>query len=188
MLVALYPSKKHCYQNPGNNQVLQILKAGGKLSRGRWFLPADLFRKSTSSETCYFKSDNPPRPKKKKTIVFPAEMGCHEMSHPNLPCNCLELASPKWSPETGLTSLLRGPDWIYLGRWGFILQRLLLEVSTSTSFFHRALWNGRSRKMSWMLEQPEATSLRWVCVSAETLSAGVCCSSKLSRAVENVCK
>lgn len=75
MLVALYPSKKHCYQNPGNNQVSQILKTGGKLSRGRWFLPADLFRKSTSSETCYFKSDNPPHPKKKKTIHFPSWKG-----------------------------------------------------------------------------------------------------------------
>lgn len=188
MLVALYPSKKHCYQNPGNNQVLQILKAGGKLSRSQWFLPADLFRKSTSSETCYFKSDNPPRPKKKKMIRFPSWNGMSWNEPFKFAMHCLELASPKWSPETGLTSLLRGPDWIYLGCWGFILQRLLLEVSTSTSFFHRALWNGRSRKMSWTLEQPEATSLRWVCVSAETLSAGVCCSSKLSRAVENVCK
>lgn len=98
--------------------------------------------------------------RKRRRSIFPAEKGCHEMSHPNLPCNCLELASPKWSPETGLTSLPRGPDWIYLGCWGFILQQLLLEVSTSASFFHRALWNGRSRKMSRTLEQPEATSLQ----------------------------
>lgn len=90
--------------------------------------------------------------RKRRWSIFPAEEGCHKMSHPNLPCSCLELAIPKCSPDTGLMSLLRGLDWIYLACWGFIPQRLLLEVGASASFFHRALWNGSSRKMSWTVQ------------------------------------
>lgn len=153
MSLGPYPSRKHCYQHPGisrYNQILQILKAGSLVMKSVILTWAQLIlseraltlRPATSTPTVHLSL-------RKRWSIFLSEEECHKMSHPILPCSWLELAIPKCSPEIGLTSLPRGLDWICLSCWGFAPQRRLLEVSTSASFFHGALWNSSIRKMSW---------------------------------------
>lgn len=124
--------------------------------------------------------------RKRRWLIFPVEEGYYKMSHLNLPCSCLEPAIPKGSPETDLTSLLGGLTGIICPAGASYLSIFLAQSTVE-------LQQREDELSSPGLEQPEVTSMQWVCVSAKTLFTCVCCSAKLSKVgffkwVWNVCK